>query len=227
MLVHGGMSVSAKNALRLMMTGMSERASCDFGRQAQPACIEAIKKTRQGFIFRIPLLQLQVEQRANPITDADVADHETIELMAVDRNMAQSPIFPLIFLVHLDTDQMRHDFREAAIVVAFDPHNFNLALGIGELANEAEKFPVFFFQASEIEIGKDVAEQNEAAIVSSLKDAQGLASAAHVRAEMQIREDQRVVYLRRHGFYCRRVVLRGDELGTRWRAGGNLSVTCL
>jgi hypothetical protein len=192
-LVHGGVSVAAKNALSLMMTGVSERTGSDFGRQAQPARIEAIQKTRQGFIFRIPLLQLQVEQRANPITDADAADHEAIELMSVDGDVAQAPIFPLIFLIHADAHQMRHDFGESTIVIAFHPDHFDLALGIGELPNEAEKFPVLFFQTSEIEVGKDVSQKDETAIFCFLKNAQSLASAAHVRAEVQIREDQRVV----------------------------------
>jgi hypothetical protein len=40
------------------------------------------------------------------------------------------------------------------VVVAFNPHDFNVALWIGELANVAEKFPVLFFQAGEIQVGK-------------------------------------------------------------------------
>ena len=85
---------------------------------------------------------------------------------------------------------------EAVIVIAFDPDHFDVALGIGELANVAEKFPVLFFQAAEVEVGKNVAEQNEAAILVLLQNAQRFARAAHVRAEVQIRQDQRVVDLR-------------------------------
>ena len=55
------------------------------------------------------------------------------------------------------------------IVVALHPHHFNFTFGIGELANEAEKFPVFFFQASKIEVGKDVAQQNQPAILMFCK----------------------------------------------------------
>ena len=108
---------------------------------------------------------------------------------------------------------MGHDFGQAEVVIAFDPDHFDVALGIGGLADEAEKFPVLFFQASEIEVGKDIAQQNEAAILIFLEHAQRLASAAHVRAEVQIGEDQRVMYRRRHSFNCRRGVLRGDESG--------------
>jgi hypothetical protein len=63
---------------------------------------------------------------------------------------------------------------------------------------------VLFFQASKIEVGKNIAQQNKPAILIFLENAQRLASAAHVRAEMQIREDQRVDLrsddLRRHAF---------------------------
>ncbi len=115
---------------------------------------------------------------------------------------------------------MGHDFSQAVVVIAFDPHHFDVTLGIGELTNVAEKFPVFFFQASEIEVGKNIAQQNEAAILILLEDVQRLARAAHVRAEVEIRKDQRVIDLgcndlRRHGFYFRRGVLRGDELGIK------------
>ncbi len=93
---------------------------------------------------------------------------------------------------------MGHNFGQAVIVIAFDPDHFNFTLGIGKLANEAEKFPVLFFQASKIEVGKDIAEQNEAAILIFPQHAQRFACAAHVRAEVQIRKDQRVIYLRGH-----------------------------
>ncbi len=88
---------------------------------------------------------------------------------------------------------------QAVVVIAFDPDHFDVALGIGELANVAEKFPVLFFQASEIEVGEDIAQQDEAAILIFLENAQRLAGAAHVRAQVQIRKDQRVIGdLRRH-----------------------------
>ena len=55
-----------------------------------------------------------------------------------------------------------------------------------------QKFPVFFFKPPEIEVGKNIAQQNEPAILIFPQNPQSLARAAHVRAQMQIREDQRV-----------------------------------
>jgi hypothetical protein len=197
-LVHGGMGVAAENSGCREMTGMGERAVGDLLRQALPARAQPVEKTSQGFVFRIPLLQLQVEQRPDQITDADIAYHETVELVTMDGDVAQSLIFPLIFLVHSNPHQMGHNFGQAVVVVSFDPDHFDFTLGIGELANKAEKFPVLFFQASEIKVGKNIAQQNEAAILIFPKNAQCLARAAHVRAEVQIRKDQGVIDLRGH-----------------------------
>ena len=238
-LVQGGMSVAAENSRRPMVAGMGQGAVGDLLRQALPARAQPVEKTRHGFIFRIPLLQLQVEQRPDQIADVNIAHHEAVELVTVHGDVAQAPIFPLIFLVHADTDQMGHDFGQAVVVIAFDPDHFDVALGVGELANEAEKFPVFFFQASEIEVGENVAQQNEAAILIFLEHAQRLARAAHVRAEVQIGKDQRVISLRGDLRRVRRsaviaaprfiVAAECYEVMNRVNgreARGNLSVTC-
>ena len=128
--------------------------------------------------------------------------------MAVRGDVAQAVIIPLIFLEDADADEVGHDFAEAVIVIAFNPDDLDVAFGIGELADEAEKFPVLFFEASEIKVGEDIAEKNEAAIAILAEDAQGIASAAHVGAEVQIREDQRVILRqydrRRHRFIVAR-----------------------
>jgi len=220
--VQGGVGVTAKNAGCLVMAGMGERALGNFFRQPLPARAQSVEETGDGFVLRIPLLHLQVEQRPDQITDMNIAYDEAVELVTVDCDVAQALIFPLILLVHANADQMGHDLGQAVVVIAFDPNDFNFAFGIGELADEAEKFPVLFFQASEIKVGKDVAEQNKAAILIFAEDAQSFASAAHVRAEVQIREDQRVVNRRRHDFYFRGIVLRGDELGNQLGPGGNV-----
>ena len=54
---------------------------------------------------------------------------------------------------------------------------------------------MLFFQSPEIEVGKNIAQQNKAAILILLENAQCLVCAAHVRSEVQIRKDQRVVAL--------------------------------
>jgi hypothetical protein len=51
---------------------------------------------------------------------------------------------------------------------------------------------MLFFEAAEIEVGKDVAQQNQSPIGILLQHVQRLARPAHVGAEVQVREDQRV-----------------------------------
>src|ERR1700682_4595308 len=82
-LMHGGMGVAAENSGCRVMTGMGERAVGDLLRQALPARAQPVEKTGQGFVFRIPFLQLQVEQRPDQVADADVLYHEAVELVAM------------------------------------------------------------------------------------------------------------------------------------------------
>src|SRR5260221_3449159 len=104
--MHGGMGVAAENAVCRVMPGMGERAVGDLLRQALPAGPQPVEKTGQGFVFRIPLLELQVKQRPDQIADADVLSHEAVKLVTMDGDVAESLIFPLIFLVHADAHQM-------------------------------------------------------------------------------------------------------------------------
>jgi len=57
---------------------------------------------------------------------------------------------------------------------------------------------VLFFQAAEIEVGKNVAQQDQAAITIFLEHTQSFARPAHVCAEVHVRQDQRVIDLRVH-----------------------------
>jgi len=46
-------------------------------------------------------------------------------------------------------------------VIAFHPHHFDIPLGIRQLADVAEEFPVLFGQAGEVEVSKNVAQQDQ------------------------------------------------------------------
>jgi hypothetical protein len=52
--------------------------------------------------------------------------------------------------------------------------------------------------SAEIQIGKYIAQHNQAAVLIFSQDLQGVAGATHICAEMQIRKDQRVEALGRH-----------------------------
>src|ERR1051326_5200955 len=104
-------------------------------------------------------LHLQLQKRSQ-ITQKHIVHREAVELMSMHRQMFASLKLPNIFLIHLHTHQVRHDIRQPLIMISFNPHHFNIAFGIRQLANVAEKLPVIFGEPSEIQVGKDVAEQN-------------------------------------------------------------------
>src|ERR1700733_9283571 len=93
---------------------------------------------------------------------------------------------------------MRHNVSEALVVIAFDPNNFQTAFRIGKLANESQKFPMFFSEPPKIQVCEDVAQQNQPPKTIFLQHASGLASMAGVGAQMDIRKDQRIVDGRIH-----------------------------
>ncbi|MBI3646500.1 MAG: hypothetical protein HY233_11115 [Acidobacteriales bacterium] len=86
---------------------------------------------------------------------------------------------------------------------------------------------MLFLQAGEVQVGENVAVKDQAAILILLQDAHGFASPAHVRAQVQVRQDQRVIDMRVHDLNCFEKLLRGDESENTEAARGNHPVTCL
>ena len=113
--------------------------------------------------------------------------------MSVDRQVSQAPILPVVVLINAHPDQVRHDVGEPVIVVPFYPDHFNVALGIRELADEAQEFPMFLRETSEIQVGKNIAQQNQPLKTILLQDLRGFPGAACRSPQMQVGEDQRVV----------------------------------
>src|SRR5580692_8116438 len=118
--------------------------------------------------------------------------------MAVDGDVAQSVVLPGVVLVDADADQVRHDVSESVVVISLHPHDLDVALGIGKLANVAEELPVVLGQTGEVEVGKDVAQQDQALEAVFLKYARGFAGVAGLCTEVQVGEDQRVVHVQIH-----------------------------
>ena len=82
--------------------------------------------------------------------------------MAVYGQVLYPTKFPNVFLIHTNADQVRHQLRKSVVVIALDPDNFYMPLGVRKFADVSEELPVLFFQAAEIQVGKNVSEQNEA-----------------------------------------------------------------
>jgi hypothetical protein len=112
--------------------------------------------------------------------------------MSVDGHVADAGVLPHVTLIDGNADQVRHDVGEAMIVVALDPDDFGAAARIGELANGGKELPVLALEPAEVQIGENVAEQNELAITSRLEQSEGVGSAAYFRPEVQVRKNERV-----------------------------------
>ena len=93
--------------------------------------------------------------------DGVVVDGKTVKLVAVDGQMPLAGVVPLVFLIYGNTYQMRHDFRQPVVVIAFYPNHFYAMLGVGELADIAQKLPVLLGQTAEVEVGEDIAQEDQ------------------------------------------------------------------
>ncbi len=118
--------------------------------------------------------------------------------MSVNRHVAQPTITPRVVLIHAYADQVRHDVRQSVVVISLDPDNFNFSLRIRQLADVAEKLPVLFREPRKIQIGEDIAQQNQP-LKPILPEYPGrLARTARLGPEVQVRKDQRVVDMQIH-----------------------------
>ena len=137
------MGVSAENAIRLVMFGVGQCSGSHLRRHAQPSRIQPVDHSHDWLVLEVQLLQLQVERSAEA-AQADAADLKAIELVAVNGNVAQAAVLPFIVLVDTDADEVRHDVGQPVIVVAFDPHHFDIALGIRQLPDVSVLLQVIF-----------------------------------------------------------------------------------
>jgi hypothetical protein len=87
----------------------------------------------------------------------------------MDCQVADAAVIPLVFLVYLDSNQVRHYVRQAVVMVSLDPDNLHTPFGIRELSDIAQETPVFFLEAAKIQIAKNVSQENEAAEGNRLK----------------------------------------------------------
>src|SRR6266436_8694345 len=95
-------------------------------------------------------------------TQQQIVDHKAVKLMTVNGEVTATLEFPLVFFVDFHSHQMGHDLTETTVMVAFHPHHFNAALRVGEFADVAEKLPMGLGEAAKIEVGKNVAQQDQA-----------------------------------------------------------------
>ncbi len=112
--------------------------------------------------------------------------------MSMDSQVARAAIFPGVRLIDANADQVRHHLRKTVVVVPFHPYDFDFTLGIRKFPNVTEKLPMFFLQTAEVQVGKNVAQQDQPVEGRRLQHLQGSGRTAQFGAQMQIRKNDGV-----------------------------------
>jgi hypothetical protein len=194
------MGMTAEDALRSLRCGVGQCPGGNFAGHAQPGRVQPLEKAGETLFAKIQLLNLQVK-RHEKIAERKIIYHQAVKLVSVNCQMAVAAKIPDILLEDFHAHQVRHDVGKPLVMVAFDPHHFDFALGIGEFADVTEKLPVFFFEAAEVQIAENVAQQNETAEGNRLQGSERGICTAHLRPQVQIGENHRVEARRLHASF--------------------------
>ena len=149
--------MSTENALSSALFCIAERALGYLCGKPQPSGVETVQVAGKPFVARIQFLHLQKDPLAQP-ADAVVVDGKAVKLVAMDGQMPLAGVLPLVLLVHGNAHQVRHNFRQPVVMIAFHPNHLHAVLGIGQLADVPKKLPMFFGETAEVEVGKDISQ---------------------------------------------------------------------
>ncbi len=179
MLMQRQMRVSAEDAVNPTSFGVDQGVGSYLGGEAQPACVEAIEIAGEALVAEVELLYA-AEEQLSAATEQFVVQRETVELVAVNGQVAQSVVGPNVALKHRNSHKVGHHLGEAFVMIAFHPNDLDVAFAIGEFADAGEKFPMIAIQAREIEVGEDVAQENQTAKAAGLEQRNGISSTADI-----------------------------------------------
>jgi len=168
LLVDGQMRMSAEDVIDVSRLGVRQGAVGHLLRKPQPARIQPIQAAGELLVLGIHFLDAAEEQFSGT-AQKNIVERKAIELMPVDCQVALPVIGPHVALKNGNSYKVGHDVRQSLIVVAFDPHDFDLPLTIGELANVGEKLPVLAVQAAKVQVREDVAQENEPAVATGFQ----------------------------------------------------------
>jgi hypothetical protein len=105
----------------------------------------------------------------------------------MDGKMPLAAIFPNIFLIDRHSHQVRHDFRKPVVVVSLDPDDLDTVAWIGEFSDVPQELPVLLGKATKIQVGKDIAQQNQPFEMDRLQESQSSARLADVGTQVQVK----------------------------------------
>ncbi len=208
--------MAAENTLALSGTRVANGSVRDLVGKPQPARTHAVKKTREALRPRIQLLYL-IEQVLAHAADQQIPADEAVELMPVDSQVTLPVVLPHVALIHRHADQMRHQIRQAVIVVALNPNHFHVALGIREFADMSEKFPVLAGKPAEIQVRENISQQHQPLETMRLEHVQRVLRAAKLGPKMDVRQYECVVRCIDHALYMRHKRAMADDSNMKIR----------
>src|SRR5262249_20276224 len=97
--LHRVVSVTAEDPLRVGIVRVSQGAFGDFIGRAHAACVQPVEEADKGLALVVYFLEMKIDE----FTDAaeeEIIDDETVELVAVNRQMANSLILPYILPIN-------------------------------------------------------------------------------------------------------------------------------
>ena len=179
LLMQRQMRVSAKDAVNRSSFGVGQGAGSYLGRQPQAACVEAIKIAGEALVAEVELLNA-AEEQLSAAAEQFVVQRETVELVAVNGQVPQSVVAPDIAFENGNSHKVGHHLGEAFVMVAFHPDDLDVAFAIGEFADAGEELPMIAIEACEVEVGEDVAQENQTAEVAGLEQCNGFWGTADI-----------------------------------------------
>jgi hypothetical protein len=147
--------VTAENALSFARFCITERALCYLFGKTQPSCVKTVQVTGKPLVLGIQFLKLQKDELTD-LAQEDVGRVKPVKLVAMDGQMAFAAVLPCVFLINGHADQVRHDLCQPVIVIALHPDDLSVMFGIGKFPDMPKEFPVFFGEAAEIQVSKDI-----------------------------------------------------------------------
>ena len=101
--------VTAKNSVHVSNACMRYCAGTHLVGKPQPHCVEALQKANYPLSPERYFLQMLVA-RGEKSAEQTIVNQKAVELMAMNGQVAKTAILPLIFLVDLNSYEVRHHF---------------------------------------------------------------------------------------------------------------------
>src|SRR5271165_574 len=191
LLMQRQMGVPAEDAVNPSGFGVGQCTSSYLGGEPQPAGVQPIKIAGEALVAPIELLYA-AEKQFSGAAEQFVVECETVELVAVNGQVPHSVVGPDVALKDRNSHQVGHYLGESFVMVAFNPNDLDIAFAVREFSDVGEELPVIAIEPRKVEVGEDVAQEDQTAEAAGFQQRTSIPSAADARTEMSVRQEQRI-----------------------------------